>query len=169
MKIVTVTMPRALAERVCEILTEFDADQNHFLAHDGLDGDEKEERRLRQAVAAADRAHGLIHKALRSPQDRAAIKPRAPKSNLFLARATNVTGEREFGVEFLLTARTQQAAHRKAESNLRNEWGKPDRREPGDRESGVIATFFGCEILVKDLSVNPITPEDALKHFTRGG
>lgn len=91
------------------------------------------------------------------------------KSKLFLVQANEVSGEHERLISFLLTARDLKAAERKAIANLKFEWGKADRPQRGDKEAGIVATFFGGEIMVKSMCVNPITPEDALKRFTRGG
>ena len=74
--------------------------------------------------------------------------------HLWLCQATEVDGERERLRQFLVRATTENKARKIALGELRQEWGvSPDKLDEWDKSHGVLFSYFGGEILMKDLTI----------------
>lgn len=96
------------------------------------------------------------------------------QDQLFYCNATEIDGERSRLIEFLVWARDLEQAAQLALEQLRQEWGTPDDPDDPDDPDAIqededgIEFFGGAIIIDKGITVQPITPDQALLKFTRG-
>ena len=93
-------------------------------------------------------------------------------SKFYLCEATEVDGERERLIDFLLRAVRLKDATAEATTMLQHEWGDDEMDEQTEawRESwgeGCVATFGCGQLAIKDLRLRVVTVDEAIKHFTR--
>ena len=92
-------------------------------------------------------------------------KTRQGGMRLFQVVADEADGEHKRLIEFVVWARTQSAAERKALYDLRREWGTADRDQIVE---SCVASFFGGQIVITDMAVYPTTVREVIERQTHG-
>lgn len=82
----------------------------------------------------------------------------------FRVKADEREGEHARLIEFVVWARTQASAEKKARMQLELEWGERDKPEPDEPN---LISFMGGQIQIDGIEVTPTTVEQIVLHASR--